>query len=81
MLRRKKFLANINKWKIGLAEQPLFEQDFTFAASKQAELSGGLAKNLSNTLKPKQTDLKHVHFKDRQRSWYSGTFTKYQGFR
>ena len=62
MLRRKKVLANINKEKISLADQPLpnakrflFGEDFPTVASKQAELSRGLAKNLSNSQKPKQT--------------------------
>lgn len=55
VLRRKKVLANINKDKLNLAEQPLpnakrylFGEDFPSVASKQAELSRGLAKNLSN---------------------------------
>ena len=54
-LRRNKVLANINKEKIGLADQPLlnakrflFGEDFPFVASKQVELSRSLAKNLSN---------------------------------
>ena len=58
VLRRQKFLANINKEKISLADQPLpnakrflFGEDFPSVASKQAELSRGLAKNLSNAQK------------------------------
>ena len=61
VLRRKKVLANINKDKICLAEQPLpnakrflFGEDFPSVAYKQAELSRGLAKNLSNVSKPRQ---------------------------
>ena len=55
MLRRKKVLANVNKEKINLADQPLpnakrflFGEDFPSIASKQAELSRDLAINLSN---------------------------------
>ena len=54
VLRRKKVLANINKDKISLAEQPLpngkgflFGEDFPTVVLKQAELSHGQAKNLS----------------------------------
>ena len=50
VLRRKKVLANINKEKINLGDQPLpnakrflFGEDFPSIASKQAELSRGLA--------------------------------------
>jgi hypothetical protein len=53
ILRRKKVLA-INKSKIELATQPLpnakkllFGEDFPSIASKEAELSRGLAKNLA----------------------------------
>ena len=52
-LRRKKILMAINKDKIGLADQPLrnakrmlFGDDFPSIASKQVDLSRGLAKNL-----------------------------------
>jgi hypothetical protein len=51
VLRHKKVLASINKSKIDLANQPLpntqrwlFEDDFPSIASKEAELSRGLAK-------------------------------------
>jgi hypothetical protein len=54
ILRRKKVLASINKSKIGRATQPLpnakkllFGEDFPSIASKEAELSRGLAKNLA----------------------------------
>ena len=54
ILRRKKILASINKSKIELATQPLtnakrwlFGDDFPSIASKEAELSRGLAKNLA----------------------------------
>jgi hypothetical protein len=54
ILRRKKVLASINKSKIELATQPLpnakkllFGEDFPSIASKEAELSRGLAKNLA----------------------------------
>ncbi|KAK2568064.1 E3 ubiquitin-protein ligase UBR5 [Acropora cervicornis] len=74
VLRRKKVLANINKEKINLADQPLpnakrflFGEDFPSIASKQAELSRGLAKNLSNPHKPKQPFQKSGTTKDRPR--------------
>ena len=54
ILRRKKVLAAINKGKIDLANHSLpnakkwlFGDDFPAIASKEAELSGGLAKNLA----------------------------------
>ena len=54
ILRRKKVLASINKGKIDLASHPLpnakkwlFGDDFPSIASKEAELSRGLAKNLA----------------------------------
>ena len=53
-LRRQRILASINRAKINLADQPLpnaktwlFGDDFPTIASKQADLSRGLAKNLS----------------------------------
>ncbi|CAB4029619.1 Hypothetical predicted protein, partial [Paramuricea clavata] len=56
VLRRKKVLASINKSKIDLANQPLpnaqrwlFGDDFPSIASKEAELSRGLEKNLAPT--------------------------------
>ena len=62
VLLRKKVLANINKDKISLAEQPLpnakrflFREDFPTVASKPAELSRGLAKTLSHAQKLKRT--------------------------
>ena len=58
-LRRKKILLAINKDKIGLADQPLpnakrllFGDDFPSIASKQADLSRGLAKNLGAASRP-----------------------------
>ena len=58
-LRRKKILVAINKEKIGLADQPLpnakrllFGDDFPTLASKQADLSRGLAKNLGAASRP-----------------------------
>ena len=85
VLRRKKVLANINKEKINLADQPLpnakrflFGEDFPSIASKQAELSRGLAKNLSNPHKPKQPFQKSGTTRDRPRPRTTGNFTKYQ---
>ena len=67
VLRRKKVLANINKEKIGLADQPLpyakrflFGEFFPSVASKPAELSHGLAKNLSNAQKHKNKVFKNL---------------------
>ena len=45
----------------------LFREDFPSVASKQTELSRGLAKNLSNTQKPKQSFQKSGITKARQR--------------
>ena len=85
VLRRKKVLANINKEKINLADQSLsnakrllFGEDFPSVAFKQAELSRGLAKNLSNPPKPKQTFQKSGTTKERQRLMTTGNFSKYQ---
>ena len=53
VLRRRKVLGNINREEINLADQPLlnakrflFGEDFPPIASKHAERSRGLAKNL-----------------------------------
>ena len=61
-LRRKKTLASINKSKIDLATQPLpnakkwlFGDDFPSIASKEEELSRGLAKNLAPKLDKSKT--------------------------
>ena len=55
VLRRKKVLAAINKAKVNLGDLPLpiakgkfFGDDFPSLASKQADLSRGLSKNLSS---------------------------------
>ena len=67
VLRRKKVLANINKEKIGLADQPLpyakrflSGEFFPSVASKPAELSHGLAKNLSNAQRNKNKVFKNL---------------------
>ena len=84
VLRRKKVLANINKEKINLADQPLpnakfflFGEDFS-VVSKQAEISCGLAKNLSNVQKPKQTFQNSGTNKVRQCPKTTGTFPQYE---
>lgn len=66
LLRKRKVLANIYREKINLADQPLlnakrffFGEDFPPIASKHAELSRGLAKNLSNPQKS-QTNLPEI---------------------
>ena len=85
VLSRRKVPANINREKINLADQPLlnakrflFGADLPPTASKQAELSRGLAKNLSNPQKPKQTFQKSGTTKDRPRPKTTGNFSKYR---
>ena len=53
-------------------------EDFPSVASKQAELSHGLAKNFSNAQKSKQTFHKSGITKDRQQLKTIGNFSKYQ---
>ena len=67
VLRRKKVVSNVNTGKINLADQPvpnakcfLFGEDFPSVASKQAELSCGLAKNLSNAQNHKNKVFKNL---------------------
>ncbi|XP_028410226.1 uncharacterized protein LOC114532832 [Dendronephthya gigantea] len=74
-LRRKKILASINKSKIDLANQPLpnarkslFGEDFPSIASKEAELSRGLAKNLAPS---KAADKSKPHYPGPRDSRYS----------
>ena len=101
ILRRQRVLASINKSRINLAELPLpnakswlFGDDFPSLASKQAELSRGLTKNLAqNTTKPfprcgtsSQSQTKHQGdtFSKYQSSGYSNTSrfqSNYQGTR
>ena len=101
ILRRQRVLASINKSRINLAELPLpnakswlFGDDFPSLASKQAELSRGLTKNLAqNTTKPfprrgtsSQSQTKHRGdtFSKYQSSGYSNTSrfqSNYQGTR
>lgn len=83
VLRRKKVLAIINKEKVSLANQPLLNakrfligEDFPSLASKQEELSRGLANNLSNAQKPKQTFQTSVTTKERQRPKTTDNFSK-----
>lgn len=88
VLRWKKVLVNIIKEKISLAEPPLrnakrflFGEDFLSISFKQAELSQDLAKNLSNTSKPKHPYQENLTNRDRQRPRYTDTFTKSQSNR
>ena len=91
ILRRQRVLASINKSRINLAELPLpnakswlFGDDFPSLASKQAELSRGLTKNLAqSTTKPfprrgtssqSQTRHRGDTFSKYQSSGYSNTF-------
>lgn len=88
-LRRKKVLATINKDKIDLADYPLpnaktmlFGDDFPTLASKQADLSKGLAKNLNK--KPNRTGIRRP-YKERptinKQQSASSSFSKYQNSR
>ena len=85
VLRRRKVLANINRDKINLTDQPrlnakrfLFGECFPPIASKHAELSRDLTKNLSNPQNPKQTFQKSGTTKDRPCPKTTGYFSKYQ---
>ena len=90
ILRRQRVLASINKLRINLAELPLpnakswlFGDDFPSLASKQAELSRGLTKNLAQsttnpfprrgTSSQSQTRHRGVTFSKYQSSGYSNT--------
>ena len=98
-LRRQRILSAINTSKINLADQPLpnakgwlFGDDFPSIASKQAELSRGLAKNLnqssnkgkakygnnaSNGVKNRTVYLSSKYHSNNQSSYQSGS-QKYQ---
>ena len=83
-LRRKKILVAINKDKIGLADQPLpnakrllFGDDFPSIASKQADLSMGLAKNLGAASRPaKRPRLGSSRPLNRDKP-FAGSYSKY----
>ena len=87
-LRRNKILVAINKDKIGLAEQSLpnakrmlFGDDFPSIASKQADLSRGLAKNLASTSRPTKRPrlgTTRASYRDKPSS---GAYNKYQSNR
>ena len=79
ILRRLRVLAAINRSRINLAELPLpnaktspFGDDFPTLASKQAELSRGLTKNLShNTAKSLSKRGSTSFFRGKQQGGYS----------
>ena len=80
---RKKILVTINKDKIGLADQSLpnvkcmlFGDNFSSIASKHADLSRGLAKNLG-TRPAKQARPTPMHPPNRSKP-YTGNYNKYQ---
>ena len=88
VFQRKKVLANTNKEKTSMAEQPLlnakrflFGEDFPSVASKQAELSRGLAKNFSPVSKTWQPFQKLIFNKYRHRPKSLGAFAQYQATR
>lgn len=83
ILRRKKVLASINKGKMDLANHPLhnarkwlFGDDFPSIASKEAELSRGLAKNLA----PVSTKAKPQPSRFSNSGYSNNNQTKYQKF-
>ena len=92
-LRRQRILSSINRSKINLADQPLpnakawlFGEDFPSIASKQAELSRGLAKNLNQTYNKGKGKYANNSSKDgRNRSGFSSNkysssgYSNYQG--
>ena len=83
ILRRKKVLASINKGKIDLANHPLpnakkwlFGDDFPSIASKEAELSRGLAKNLapaSSKARPQTSRSSNQSFSGNYQSKYQNS--------
>ena len=87
-LRRKKVLVAINKEKMGLADQSLpnakrmlFGDDFPSIASKQADLSRGLAKNLGSAPHPAKRQRPGPTRASNQGKSYTGTYGKYQSAR
>ena len=83
-LRRKKILLAINKDKIGLADQPLpnakqllFGDDFPSIASKQADFSRGLAKNLGATSRPAKHLRSGSSRPPNKEKPFAGSYSKY----
>lgn len=83
-LRRKKILVAINKEKIGLADQPLpnakrklFGDDFPSIASKQADLSRGLAKNLGAASRPAKRPRSGPSRPPNKDKPFAGSYSKY----
>ena len=83
-LRRKKILVAINKDKIGLADQPLpnakrllFGDDFPSIASKQADLSRGLAKNLGAASRPAKRPRSGSLRPPNRDKPFAGSYSKY----
>ena len=83
-LRRKKILLAINKDKIGLADQPLpnakrllFGDDFPSIASKQADLSRGLAKNLGAAFRPAKRPRSGLSRPPNKEKPFTGSYSKY----
>jgi len=83
-LRRRKILVAINKGKIGLADQPLpnakrllFGDDFPSIASKQADLSRGLAKNLGAASQPAKRPRSGTLRPPNKEKPFGGSYSKY----
>ena len=83
-LRRKKILVAINKDKIGLADQGLpnakrllFGDDFPSIASKQADLSRGLAKNLGTASRPANRPRSGSLRPPNKEKPFAGSYSKY----
>ena len=83
-LRREKILVAINKEKIGLADQPLpsakrklFGDDFPSIASKQADLSRGLAKNLGAASRPAKRPRSGPSRPPNKDKPFAGSYSKY----
>ena len=83
-LRRKKILVVINKDKIGLADQSLpnakrllFGDDFPSIASKQADLSRDLAKNLGAASRPAKRPCSGLSRPPNRNKPFAGSYSKY----
>ena len=83
-LRRKKILVAINKDKIGLADQPLpnakrllFGEHFRSIASRQANLSRGLTKNLGVASQPAKRPCSGSLRPPNRDKPFAGSYSKY----
>jgi len=81
---RKKIPVAINKERIGLADKPLpnakgllFRDDFPSIASKQADLSRGLAKNLGAASRPAKRPRSEASRPPNKDKPFTGSYSKY----